>query len=295
MQGAPFWRGDKRVSVLGTRVLLGVVMFAVFFGVVIIDAIFHTDIGFGCLAALAGAMGLREFYAITKKKDFSPFCFTGIGIGLWLFVAYWLSVRKHPPLGCQFFRPEIVLIFIFSLLLIQTYIRGTKDAVKNISVTIFGVFYVFYLLSFALALRYLSNGAGLLILVLLISKFGDIGGYLLGRKYGKHKLSKVISPNKTVEGACFALLSSVLIAVIFNLILSTRVMSVPWSALFGLVVGFAAMMGDLAESLLKRDLQVKDSGGLLPAFGGVLDVIDCLLISMPVAYYFLVYSHLASS
>ena len=80
------------------------------------------------------------------------------------------------------------LIFIFSLLLIQTYIRGTKDAVKNISVTIFGVFYVFYLLSFALALRYLSNSAYLLILVLLVSKFGDIGGYLLGRKYGKHKL-----------------------------------------------------------------------------------------------------------
>ena len=270
-------------------------MFAVFFGVVITDALFHTDVGFGCLAALAGAMGLREFYAITKKKDFSPFSITGIGMGLWLFVTYWLSLRNHPPLGSPFFKPEIFLIFIFSLLLIQTYIRGTKDAVKNISVTVFGVFYVFYLLSFAFALRYLSNGAGLLILVLLISKFGDIGGYLLGRKYGKHKLSKIISPNKTVEGACFALLSGVLIAVIFNSIPSIRVMSVPWSALFGLVVGFAAMMGDLTESLLKRDLQVKDSGGLLPAFGGVLDVIDCLLISMPVAYYFLIFSHLIPS
>lgn len=283
------------MSVLGTRVLLGVVMFAVFFGVVTIDAIFHTDIGFGCMATLAGAMGLREFYAITKKKDFSPFCFTGIGIGLWLFIAYWLSIRKQPPLGCQFFRQEIFLIFIFSLLLIQTFTRGTTDAVKNISVTIFGVFYVFYLLSFALALRYLSNSVSLLILVLLVSKFGDIGGYLLGRKYGKHKLSKVISPNKTVEGACFSLLCSVLIAVIFNLIPSIRLMSVPWSFLFGLVVGFAAMLGDLAESLLKRDLQVKDSGGILPAFGGVLDVIDCLLISMPVAYYFLVFSHIFSS
>lgn len=279
---------------LGTRILLGGIMFAVFFGVVITDALLHTDIGFGCLAALAGAMGLREFYAITKKKEFSPFSITGIGVGLWLFIAYWLSMRKNPPLVYPFFRPEIFLIFIFSLLLIQTYTRGTKDAVKNISVTVFGVFYVFYLLSFSLVLRYLSNGASLLILVLLISKFGDIGGYLLGRKYGKHKLSKTISPNKTVEGACFALLSGVLIAVIFNSIPSCRVMSVPWSALFGLVVGFAAMMGDLAESLLKRDLQVKDSGGLLPAFGGVLDVIDCLLISLPVAYYFLVYAHLAS-
>jgi len=120
-----------------------------------------------------------------------------------------------------------------------------------------------------------------------VSKFGDIGGYLLGRKYGKHKLSKVISPNKTVEGACFAILFSVLIAVIFNLIPQTKVISLPWSILFGLIVGFSAMLGDLAESLLKRDANVKDSSQLVPAFGGVLDIIDCLLVSMPVAYYFL--------
>lgn len=275
------------MNTLQTRILLGVVMFALFFGVLCLDLIFHTDIGFGCLAVLAGIIGLHEFYNIAGKNGFSPFRLSGIGTGVWLFVLYWLSISKNPNTDPQFFKQEVFLVLIFWLLLVQTFTLGTKDAIKNISVTIFGVLYVFFLLSYAVALRHLPNGVCIIIMVLLVSKFGDIGGYLLGRKYGKHKLSKVISPNKTVEGACFAILFSVLIAVIFNLIPQTKVISLPWSILFGLIVGFSAMLGDLAESLLKRDANVKDSSQLVPAFGGVLDIIDCLLVSMPVAYYFL--------
>ena len=277
------------MNTLQTRVVLGVVMFAMFFGVLYLDFIFRTDIGFGCLAILAGGIGLYEFYNIAAKNGFSPFRASGIGVGAWLFISYWLSMRSDIPCTSHnFFDHKIFVALIFWLLLIQTFTRSTKDAIKNISVTIFGVLYVFFLLSFAIALRHLPNGVCILILVLLVSKFGDIGGYLLGRKYGKHKLSKVISPNKTIEGACFSLLFSVLIAVIFSLIPATRVLSLKWSILFGIIVGFSALLGDLAESLLKRDANVKDSGSLVPAFGGILDVIDCLLISMPVAYYSLV-------
>ena len=263
-------------------------MFAAFFGVLFLDSILGTDIGFGCLATLAGIIGLYEFYNIVGKNGFSPFRISGIVTGVWLFVAYWLSVRKNFSVDYHFFRQEIFLALIFWLLLIQTFTRSTKDAVKNISVTIFGILYIFFLLSFAVTLRYLHNGVCILVMVLLVSKFGDIGGYLLGRKYGKHKLAKVISPNKTIEGACFSLLFIVLIAVIFSLIPATRVFSLKWSVLLGIIVGFSALLGDLAESLLKRDANVKDASNLVPAFGGILDVIDCLLISMPVAYYSLV-------
>jgi len=276
------------VNTLQTRVVLGIIMFAAFFGVLFLDSILGTDIGFGCLATLAGIIGLYEFYNIVGKNGFSPFRISGIVTGVWLFVAYWLSVRKNFSVDYHFFRQEIFLALIFWLLLIQTFTRSTKDAVKNISVTIFGILYIFFLLSFAITLRYLPNGVCILIMVLLVSKFGDIGGYLLGRKCGKHKLAKVISPNKTIEGACFSLLFSVLIAVIFSLIPAIRVFSLKWSVVFGIIVGFSALLGDLAESLLKRDANVKDAGNLVPAFGGILDVIDCLLISMPVAYYSLV-------
>ena len=276
------------MNTLQTRVVLGIIMFAAFFGVLFLDSILGTDIGFGCLATLAGIIGLYEFYNIVGKNGFSPFRISGIVTGVWLFVAYWLSVRKNFSVDYHFFRQEIFLALIFWLLLIQTFTRSTKDAVKNISVTIFGILYIFFLLSFAITLRYLPNGVCILIMVLLVSKFGDIGGYLLGRKCGKHKLAKVISPNKTIEGACFSLLFSVLIAVIFSLIPAIRVFSLKWSVVFGIIVGFSALLGDLAESLLKRDANVKDAGNLVPAFGGILDVIDCLLISMPVAYYSLV-------
>jgi len=276
------------VNTLQTRVVLGIIMFAAFFGVLFLDSILGTDIGFGCLATLAGIIGLYEFYNIVGKNGFSPFRISGIVTGVWLFVAYWLSVRKNFSVDYHFFRQEIFLALIFWLLLIQTFTRSTKDAVKNISVTIFGILYIFFLLSFAITLRYLPNGVCILIMVLLVSKFGDIGGYLLGRKCGKHKLAKVISPNKTIEGACFSLLFSVLIAVIFSLIPAIRVFSLKWSVVFGIIVGFSALLGDLAESLLKRDANVKDAGNLVPAFGGILDVIDCLLISTPVAYYSLV-------
>ena len=276
------------MNTLQTRVVLGVVMFAAFFGVLSLDSVIGTDIGFGCLATLAGIIGLYEFYNIVGKNGFAPFRISGIVTGVWLFVAYWLSVRKNFSVDYHFFRQEVFVALIFWLLLIQAFRRGTKDAIKNISVTIFGIFYIFFLLSFAVTLRYLHNGVCILVMVLLVSKFGDIGGYLLGRKYGKHKLAKVISPNKTIEGACFSLLFSVLIAVIFSLIPAIRVFSLKWSVLLGIIVGFSALLGDLAESLLKRDANVKDASNLVPAFGGILDVIDCLLISMPVAYYSLV-------
>ncbi len=274
------------MSTLQTRITFGVIMFALFFGILSLDSLFRTDIGFGCLAVLAGGIGLYEFYQIAGKNGFSPFRISGIATGVWLSVSYWLSIRANTDTDYPFFRQETIVILIFWLLLIQTFTRGTRDAIKNIAVTIFGIFYVTFLLSFAIALRYLPQGLTIVVLVLLVSKFGDIGGYLLGRKYGKHKLAKVISPNKTIEGACFSLLSSVCIAIIFNLIPQTRVMSLPWSIVFGGIVGFSALLGDLAESLLKRDANVKDSSQLVPAFGGVLDVIDCLLVSMPVAYYF---------
>ncbi|MGQ3686135.1 MAG: phosphatidate cytidylyltransferase [Candidatus Loosdrechtia sp.] len=276
------------MNTLKARFLFGTAMFAVFFGIISFDWVFQTDLGFGCLAVIAGGIGLYEFYTIAGKNGFLPFRISGIAIGSGLFIAYWLAIRNNSGADYHFLRQEVILASLFWLLILQVFTHGAKDAIKNISVTIFGILYVFFLLSFAITLRYLPHGICILVMVLLISKGGDIGGFLLGRKYGKRKLARFISPNKTVEGACFAFLFSIFIAVIFNLIPQIKVINLPLSILFGAVVGFSAMMGDLTESLLKRDVNVKDSSHLVPAFGGILDIIDCLLVSMPVAYYFLI-------
>ena len=106
------------MNTLQTRILLGVVMFALFFGVLCLDLIFHTDIGFGCLAVLAGIIGLHEFYNIAGKNGFSPFRLSGIGTGVWLFVLYWLSISKSPDTDPQFLNKKFSCTY-FWLLLVQ--------------------------------------------------------------------------------------------------------------------------------------------------------------------------------
>jgi len=145
------------VNTLQTRITLGVIMFAAFFGVLAVDAMFKTDIGFGCLAIIVCGVGLYEFYNIASKNGFSPFRISGICIGIWLFISYWLTVRKDADVIQHFFRHETVIVLIFWLFLIQAFARSTKDAIKNISVTLFGVLYVSFLLSYAIALRYLNS------------------------------------------------------------------------------------------------------------------------------------------
>lgn len=119
------------MSTLQTRIMFGVIMFALFFGILALDSVYSTDIGFGCLAILAGGIGLYEFYHIAGKNNFSPFRISGIVAGVWLSVSYWLSVRTNSGIGSHFLRHETMVILIFWLLLIQTFTRGTRDAIKK--------------------------------------------------------------------------------------------------------------------------------------------------------------------
>jgi phosphatidate cytidylyltransferase len=165
--------------------------------------------------------------------------------------------------------------------------------VATIAGTSFAIAYIGLLGSFTIQMRWLDGrGEGLLPLVYLIAtaKGADIGAYLIGRLAGRHKLWPQLSPNKTVEGAVGGLLLSVTASLLisrvarFNFELAALE---PGSAvLFGLIVGVAAQIGDLMESLIKRDCLRKDASNAVPGFGGVLDVLDSLLFAGPVAYIF---------
>jgi phosphatidate cytidylyltransferase len=136
-----------------------------------------------------------------------------------------------------------------------------------------------------------AAGGLLLLLPILLTWASDIGAYAVGRTLGKHKLIPSVSPGKTVEGAMGALVTSVLVAwlyVRFILSPATQLGFTPWGVvLFGLIVSVAAQIGDLAESLLKREAGVKDSSRIIPGHGGVLDRFDSLLFVLPVAYVLL--------
>lgn len=170
--------------------------------------------------------------------------------------------------------------------------RQPGGVMANLGVTIFGVAYVGLLLSFTVQLRALGGPAngmlGLLALILVV-KLGDTGAYTVGRLIGKHKMSPHISPGKTLEGAGGAFLFASAGAWFAYYHLARWLDAAPpahaWSWLvFGLVVGLAGLLGDLAESLLKRDVGRKDSSTWMPGFGGVLDLLDSILFAAPVAY-----------
>ena len=272
------------MSTLKTRIILGTAMLLSFCGIIYIDYAFDSDMGIGILGLIAGAMCLSEFYRIVEKKGFAPFKVSGIIGGIIVFLGLWLSTYKDglkPIFSC------ILFPIVFWLFFVQALKRGIDDTIKNISVTVFGIIYICFFLSFIMPIRHMPNGLNIILIVLLLTKGGDIGGYLFGRKFGRNKFSS-FSPNKTIEGASFALFCSLMIAVALNALPGMRVMPFYQIVPFGLLVGASGIIGDLIESIIKRDMAVKDASSAIPAFGGLLDILDSLLISIPVAYFFLI-------
>ncbi len=273
-------------STHGTRITYGAAMMAAFVGIIALDVFLDTDLGLGCLAILVGAIGLLEFYGIAGKKGFDPFRCSGIIGGTLIFITCWLEARSHGSISLNLYLLFGIVCWLF---LWQALSRDLKHIVENVSITVFGILYVFFFLSFTMAIRHLPEGNGLIVFfgIVLLAKCTDIGAYFVGKEFGRHRLFPAISPNKTLEGAIGGLSFSILIAVVWSLIPQVRVLPLLWAALFGFVIGIAAMGGDLMVSMLKRDAGVKDTGNLVPSFGGVLDIIDCILTSLPVGYYFL--------
>ena len=272
------------MSTLKTRIILGTAMLLAFCGIIYIDYAFDSDMGIGILGLIAGAMCLSEFYNIVEKKGFAPFKVSGIIGGIIVFLGLWLSTYME---GLKPIYSCILFPIIFWMFFVQALKRGIDDTIKNISVTVFGIIYICFFLSFIMPIRHMPNGLNIILIVLLLTKGGDIGGYLFGRKFGRNKFSS-FSPNKTIEGASFALFCSLMIAVALNALPGMRVMPFYQIVPFGLLVGASGIIGDLIESIIKRDMAVKDASSAIPAFGGLLDILDSLLISIPVAYFFLV-------
>lgn len=270
----------------GTRIAFGAALMAAFAGVVALDFLLGTDIGLGCTGVLVGTVGLLEFYDIAGRKGFDPFRLSGVAGGILVFITCWSEARSN---GSISLNSPLLFAIVCWLFLLQGLTRSLENIVENISITVFGILYVFFFLSFAMAIRHIPGGNGLTILfgIILTAKCTDIGAYFVGKEFGRQKLFPVISPNKTLEGVIGGLAVGVLTAVVWNLIPQIKILPLTWAVPFGLLVGVVSVGGDLAESMLKRDAGVKDSGNLIPSFGGALDVMDCILTSLPVGYYFL--------
>lgn len=223
--------------------------------------------------------GLYEFFAMLEKKDIYAYKYFGLAVGaiIPLSILFKFELTKSWEL---FF----IVLALLALILMQLRRGKSSGVVSSISTTIFGILYVSWFFSFMIKIRFMANGLGLLVALLLITKLGDIGAYIVGKRFGKNPLIPQISPNKSVEGAFAGLGFSVLAGLASRPFIHYSYLHLMF---LGIFLGILAQLGDLSESLIKRDCGVKDSGNLLPGLGGVLDLIDSLLFTAPVFYFYM--------
>ena len=230
--------------------------------------------------------GLYEFFYLIKKKGIPIYSYTGIIFGVMIPLSIFFQFEPTKRWELLFIVLVLLLIFI-----LQLNRRDNTNAIVGISTTLFGVLYVSWFFSFLIKIRFLIPGVGgikLLGFILLVTKCGDMGALLIGSKIGKHPLLPRVSPNKTIEGSVGSFLFSALAAVLSRALLPAELnLSIIHVAFIGFFFGGIGQLGDMSESLIKRDCNVKDSGKLLPALGGVLDAIDSLLFSAPAFYFYM--------
>ncbi len=230
------------------------------------------------------AAALREFFGMLEKKGLRIYRRFGILVGAVIPLS--IMLRFELTRGWELF---FLAAGLLTLIILQFSRRDNSGAIVDISVTIFGIIYIAWFLSFLIKIRYMDGGLGLIAVLLLIAKGGDIGAYLIGSRFGRTPLLPRISPRKSVEGAVGGLLFSAAAGIISGMLLKLP-MTLPHLLFIGVSLGILAQLGDLSESLVKRDCQVKDSGSFFPGMGGILDVVDSLIFTAPVFYFYLTFN-----
>lgn len=272
------------------------ILFAIAAIPVVVGAVWLGDWALAAVLSIASALAAWEFFRIATALHARPLA--NVGVVLASIVPLVVHARYLGlPVDAIVSVPAatVVVLGIFSAVI---FVRGPEGKpLEAAALTVFGVIYTGVLLSFGYVLRYhpyavgRASGAALLVFALLLVWISDTAGYVVGRLLGKRKLIPSVSPGKTVAGAVGALVvcgvtSWVLIETL--LVPTAQLALRPAHAVaFGVIVSVATQLGDLAESLIKREAGVKDSSHIIPGHGGVLDRIDGMLFALPVAYWLL--------
>jgi len=291
-------------SELTRRVLFGVVAAPVVVGI-----LFVGDAALAGLIAIASALAAWEFYRIARASGANPLDHTGIVIaGLMPLLVHARFLGLYDP-NRSVGPASLAALVVIGLFTVAIWARGVAGKpLGAVATTALGVAYTGGLLSFGYAIRYheyafapanlsiggrvasVPSGALLVLLPVLLTWASDIGAYAVGRAIGRHKLIPSVSPGKTVEGAFGGLAACMLLAWIYaHFVLRPAAhLDFRWAPLgallFGALASLAAQIGDLVESLLKRESGMKDSSQLIPGHGGVLDRLDSLFFVLPVSF-----------
>lgn len=232
-----------------------------------------------CAVSLIGVMELLRIYGLNKK-----------GLG---YASYGATVFYYALLYFDLHQFILPLIAVYMLVILAIYVLtypNYKD--KEIMAAFFAFVYVGVMLSYVYLIRDMKHGLILVLLIFVSSWGNDTCAYLVGRAIGKHKMSPILSPKKSIEGLIGGIVGAGILGVVFGLIYNhfMQVAHSVWIfALIGAVCALPAVIGDLAASAIKRNNDIKDYGKLIPGHGGILDRFDSIIFTAPIMYYLILY------
>ena len=256
------------------------------------------EILFWLLISAFGLVALLEFYRMLDHAKLPNFKITGLICGAILLAGSFHYFSTIGPASSYDFELSILLFFLLTMFARQMFARLRHDEpLQTMAYTLFGLLYVLWLFNFMTKILYLTprTGSGVVsgqfycLYLIAVTKFSDMGAYLTGSVIGKHLMVPQISAKKTWEGFFGALGFALLCSLGLFKLMPGHLSMLTWThaTILGLLLGFAAVIGDLAESVLKRSTNVKDSGNFLPGIGGALDLIDSLLFTAPLMFFYL--------
>jgi len=283
----------RRLS--STVALWTIVLTAIFSG-----NVFVREYVFLGLMLLLAFTGLKEFYGLVEKRGLVCFPTWGILNGLlpmgatFYYVTVYQPAHAHAglPARANDFETTVLILFVLGLC-VREFISKKNQSVglTAISTTLLGLMYVPWLLNFLQKINFFPgvDGRYYVLYFIIVTKFSDVGAYCVGSLIGKHKMIPRISPGKTWEGFGGAILVSTGASVLFAKIAGPHLagMNLTHAIILGILLSVAAVVGDLIESLFKREAGVKDSGRFFPGIGGILDLLDSLLFNAPIMYLYL--------
>ncbi|MFZ4781881.1 MAG: phosphatidate cytidylyltransferase [Armatimonadaceae bacterium] len=271
-------------SMVGIPLLLGLVFFEI--------SPAAPGLLFVVALASVSVLGAGEFFRAMRMRHFRP---SSILAYIAVFVSHFAAWSVSRSVLEQLLPALLVVLLIGTL--IHQVVRRETEPLVNTGVTLLGVFYAGWLMSYLIQLRSFPGfispspfpstpyGAWVVLYVMAMTWTTDAGAYFVGRRFGKHKLAPSLSPNKTIEGSIGGIFFAVLMGLAWG-----RWINIPivHCVVLGILCGVLGQIGDLCESAMKRDVGIKDFGGIMPGHGGVLDRFDSLLFTAPVCYYYLV-------
>jgi phosphatidate cytidylyltransferase len=278
------------------RLITSVVLWTVIIAALFSPSALISNGVFILVMVLLATTGLAEFYGLAEKRGLVCFKWCGLFGGALLMLGTFLNLTGHlgtsgSPARVNDFETGFLILFVLGLCVRQFISRSNAAGMMAISTTLFGLMYVPWLLNFIQKINFFPgvDGKFYVLYFIVVTKFSDTGAYAVGSLIGRHKMIPRISPHKTWEGFAGAIGLSTVVSLGFVQFLGAQLggMNRLHAIVLGVLLSVTAVVGDMIESLFKREAGAKDSGILFPGIGGILDLLDSLLFNAPVMYLYL--------